>query len=66
MQITSVWLYIGKQAGWYVIYSMYCMCAPPRVNSQAVSGVIVPGAFVDDRCLQASLALLDSPADKRL
>lgn len=43
----------------------YCVCTLPCVNSWSVSGVIMPGAFVDDRCLQASLALLDSPADHR-
>lgn len=65
MQISSIWLYIGKHAGWYDIYVLY-VCPSMCVISWAASGVIVPGAFVDDRCLQTSLALLDFPADQRL
>lgn len=45
----------------FVVYCMYCMCALPCVNSWPLSGVVVPGALVDDRCLQASLALLEFP-----
>lgn len=56
----------GSKTRWLVCH-VCSVCVPhPCVKSWAVSGAIVPGALVGDRCLQASMALLDSLADQRL
>lgn len=59
MHIRGIWPCVGR-AGQSVCHTC-CMRIPPCENSWAVSGVTVPEALLDDRCLQASLARLDSP-----